>query len=486
MSLSQLLLLSGCSSFGPWEAIENDSVPPEDRIILSPTTLDFGLVSESATLSFSVYNLTDTEITLTGQDNPIGDPGFYVDAEPLLPIPAGSELEIPVVFTPPQDGKANARLQLLPLEKDLTLVADGSTPTISLGEPDISQTVAGCDRVGNLPITNNGRENLTIESTSFTSSEFTLASAPGTVFPGTTAFLEFLFTPEGPGQRGTSLQLHSNDPATPLVGTIISALSYEGSPVEEHFYYYPTNPTDILFLVAADSTTSANTEAAASYVAALRSNNIDYQLTALSGNSSCPSDLPAFSTRTDTSLQTSSLISQAFREGPGGYDSSLLSLALAALDQTDAGECLEGFRRADADLEIVLISGQEGSYTQQQLEQLGTAESMTRISGLLPVGCGQVDSYHTAVEETGGTLSDWCENWDEGMSDLAQFPSGSSPVQFPLADTPLVDTIEVLVEGISTSAWSYDEASNSILLEEVFALGSELTLRYVPTLSCYP
>ena len=84
-------------------------------------------------------------------------------------------------------------------------------------------------------------------------------------------------------------------------------------------------------------------------------------------------------------------------------------------------------------------------------------------------------------------MSDLCApTWTDAFLDFTALPEGRGAVRFPLAEAPVPSTIEVLAEGVSFHAWSWDADTNAILFDgkQVPALGAEITVGYVLAVSC--
>jgi hypothetical protein len=270
-------------------------------------------------------------------------------------------------------------------------------------------------------------------------------------------------------------------------------LGYEGGRVTESFRYTPSNPTDIVFVVetspSLQDALDASGPAQDVFVETLRSTNVDYHLTSLSTGDVCPANSYTYATRSDSSLQTSTVLSRGFAGDHGAWDDDLLGLVLLALEEGDPGECLEGFRRSDADLYIVLITdGPPDADVDGQVAQL-VLEGSLRVSALLPSGgCGaRALDYEAVIDATGGTLADLCAaEWSESFGTFATLPAGADPVSFPLAELPVPSSIEIVVEGKVFVDWTYDSVENVVRFSGavVPALGAEVVIQYVLAVAC--
>lgn len=152
------------------------------------------------------------------------------------------------------------------------------------------------------------------------------------------------------------------------------------------------------------------------------------------------------------------------------------SLAKATLGERnqEEGGCLEGFRRDEARLSILHISDEPEQSLfswQDYLDWLdGEGFDDVVISawvGPSPGGCGSAVAgvgYHEAVKATGGYEQSICD-WDvtalvEGLVDV------SVPIRerVRLLEEPVPETVQVRVDGLSTS-WHWEDGD--IWLDEL-------------------
>lgn len=501
MRLLAILLLPACEPLGPWTLPDSgDSDPEGARVVVSPALLDFGTVSVNGqgtqTATLTLYNLGEVSETVTGHDEPLGCDDFTVAAEPVLDLEGGAELDLTVTYRPETDGDCTAELLVAPAGEVVRLVGVATAPVLVAEEPSFEPVVLGCTGGGQVRLTNAGSEPLVVESAWVASEEFAVGTLPGTLAPGTTGVLEVSFTPAGGGNRGTTLLVRSDDPAHPETSVLLTGLGYEGERVTESFRYRPSNPTDVLFVVDTEGVFAARIsqadDAAGAYVDALRDTNVDYQLAALSGDAACPSSTP-YATRSDTSLAAERVLEHGFHDASGAWDEDLLGLALAALDETGVGGCLEGFRREEADLQLVVVtdgpSDADVAAQADAVEALFAEDVDLLVSGLLPLSdCGVPAEDYAAVAETrGGVVEDLCAaDWTDAFLAFASLPETEDAVRYVLAEAPVASTIAVRVEGATWSAWSWDTAGQAVVFDADTrpALGAEVEVEYVSAVAC--
>ena len=170
-----------------------------------------------------------------------------------------------------------------------------------------------------------------------------------------------------------------------------------------------------------------------------------------------------------------STFSSAAQSGGGSYTESLLTVTRNAIENTDAGECNQGFMRSNAMLHIVMVSdereqsyGTWSDYVNQIVAKKGDLNNvrMSSIAGMVPnPGCAwdPGTGYWEATNYTGGIYLDICSDWSNpyNLALLAEASviSNSYPLDYPAAET----TIEVFINGQPiTGTWHYDSSLNSV------------------------
>jgi hypothetical protein len=198
-------------------------------------------------------------------------------------------------------------------------------------------------------------------------------------------------------------------------------------------------------------------------------------------------------TTADTSLAANNLLNRGFTGDDGDWDADLWGLAAAALEQTVPNGCLDGFRRSDADLHVILVAaGAPDSASDDAVNALvgsvGSGHTL-RLDALLPAtGCGaDTSDYAVVVANRGGAVEDLCaDDWMPAFTRFAEYPDAGAPVRLALTAAPIESTIAVTVEGVTWTSWRYDAEDRSVVLDgpDVPALGAEVTVRYVPASAC--
>jgi hypothetical protein len=112
------------------------------------------------------------------------------------------------------------------------------------------------------------------------------------------------------------------------------------------------------------------------------------------------------------------------------------------------------------------------------------------ISGDYPSGCTANggaqfgDGYYDVVNDLGGTFMSICaSDWSTTMDTLAR--DSLAQMAFALSDVPIEDTIEVTVDGVISSDWSYESTSNTVIFNVSPPDGSAIDINYA-IWSCLP
>lgn len=488
-------LAVGCHPLGSLPAVDTgaggDGV---ERVAVSPLELDFGEVEfgDVVEREFTIHNLGDTTVYVSGQADPYGADGFEVQAPSVAELAPGTDLDVAVRFSPTGDTLAEAQLLVAPADAVVRLSGLGRAPVLQVGDVDGPDVVLGCTGEGTIGVSNAGSRTLVLYDATATSEPFEVLSWPAELAPGESGVVRFGFTPGAGGSAESAIVLITSDPVG-STSVAVSALGYEGEGVTESFTFSPTDPTDIVFVV--DGATigpyaSRVNGAADAYVDALRAANVDFQLTAVSSGSPCPAS-PTYATRSDTALRASTVLSRAFSGGGGAYDDDLLALALAVIDRSGHSGCLEGFRRADADLEVVVVAlGPSGADLVGDLASLQAgAGGIVRVDALVPTtgSCGtRADDYIAIAAAAGGSSEDVCEaDWTAAFETFAQLPGGVEAVRYPLTEVPVPSTITVSVGGVLHTGWTWEQSTNELVFDSGdFALGAQVDIGYVAAVAC--
>tara|TARA_R110000744_G_scaffold294557_2_gene404766 strand:+ start:1626 stop:2957 length:1332 start_codon:yes stop_codon:yes gene_type:complete len=152
------------------------------------------------------------------------------------------------------------------------------------------------------------------------------------------------------------------------------------------------------------------------------------------------------------------------------------------------------FFRDDANLVVIVVSDEDDFSTGLVVEYtddimatkiLGTTFSLHAVAGLYPsstcANASPAERYDTAVYLTSGQFFDICtSDWGYQVEQMAE--DTILPIlSYPLAEDPIVETIEVYVDGSPLPAgWYYDPVTNSVVFELDYAPpeGSDIAIIY--------
>lgn len=489
-------MLAACHPLGSLPPVDSGGPTPQARVVAEPAALDFGEVDAGSTActSFTLRNEGSEAAYVAGEYDPVGTPGFSARAPEASTLAPGASTDVQVCFTPVDDALASAQIAVISADMEVLLSGLGRAPVAQPGDALVEPVVLGCAGRGSVPVTNTGSRALELQAVTATAPEVQVDAWPVALAPGERGEVTFTFTPDFGGTLDAALVLTTNEPDGG-VSVPLSLLGYEGEQVEQSFYFTPSDPTDVVFVVDADAVASVAGsigDAAAAYVDALRAQNVDFQLTAVSGGSPCPA-APAYATRADTALRASSVLSRAFAGAAGVWDDDLLGLAAQVVDAAVPDACLAGFRRPDADLDVVVVAlGPSGADVDAEVAALREgAPAGLRVSALVPTSgsCGtRADDYLLAAASTDGETQDICRaDWTAAFEAFARVPAGAGQVRFPLAEVPVPSTISVEVGGVAQSGWTYSEDDHALVFAaDAVAIGAEVRIRYVSAVACEP
>jgi len=230
-------------------------------------------------------------------------------------------------------------------------------------------------------------------------------------------------------------------------------------------------------------------------VAGLHEFTDDWQLLAVTGPDGCGVN----GVLTPQTQNYEELFAQAIVTPPGQdeVDEWGLYNVATAIELTGEGECNQGFLRDDAMLHVVFISDEDdnspgweegGDYWRDYVDDVLAAKTydgavaFSAVAGPVPDGCEGAEpgwGYADAVEDTEGEFLSICEPWYEELGVLVDVSVRRSV--FWLAQTPIVDTIEVEVNQVAREDWSYDAELNAVLFStDAPQSGDEVLIRYEP------
>ncbi len=507
-----LLAVLACEPFGPGEAVDVDELPVEGeaRIRLEPDSLDFGTVSVltegSATQSFVVRNTESWAVEVMGLDRVAGDSGaFSTDAPAVVQLGPYETLTVQVHFTPATSRDYSG--DLFPNgQVTVALGGHGAAPIAALWPDtlDWGSVPVGCDAERSVQLLNAGDEPLQVDRAELiTETDFSLADFTQlTLAPGEYSELDLVFSPGLDGLQATVLHVSSNDPADPVSTLDLGGAAYDGDPVSETVAYEPSAYADILLVQDGSSTVATRLEHATQYtqgfLETLDSAGVDWQITLVRADNDCLASPYPWLRSTEGAVRAAEVLNSELTRGSQG-DSKLLETAVASLERTDPGDCLDGFLRQDSLLHTVLIGDRPEEspssaedYVATMAAKLSTADELvvSAVMGHGTGGCQDLGQAADAVAATGGMDLDLCDaDWGDHFAALASIATNEVPQRqsYFLAAEPIPDTLEVWHNGRQLTAWTFDAETRLLTVQgddEALETGSELTLSYVEASVC--
>lgn len=512
-----LALLVACGSENKLGTVDDYNGAEGPVIDVSPDNLDFGSLAEGemTTMTFTVSNvgpegslLNVSAIDLTGT----GAESFTILTTPLeFSLEAGVPGEdIEVAFTPL--GSAPVAQAIVHSDDPATpnspvdLTGSSVVPELEINPDPLNMgtTYIGCSKDNVVTLTNVGSATLEISDIAEsggagTISITSMASLPLSLEPGESSDVHLDFAPDSVDTFDATLTVTSNEPR----GVRTAEQSGEGKYGNEYtdeFEVDENPPADIIFFV--DQSCSMDDDARnlatnfSNFITQLSTYTTNWHVMVVNDDNGCSTSGTLKSTTTDYEGKFTTAASQ----GGGIWTEAGLTVTAAAVEKTDSGDCNENFLRTDALLHIVMVSDEPeqslnswSSYVSQVQAKKGDASlvKFSAIAGDYPSGCSSSGNsaeygrgYYEAVADTGGLFLSICSNWATNVSALAD--ASITETTFALSHTPDASTIVVEVNGAVERHWTYDSASNAVVLDDGSAAegGDTIAITYSALASC--
>ena len=522
MSLALTLLLSGCHSDNLFTSTGNgsqDGTGPAPDITVWPDDVDFGSArvvdDESIDRTISIANTGQADLEIFGTRLVESEGTGFVAGEPAsILIPPGARTELPAWFRPRQYTVADGAIMIDSNDPDEPSVAValhgvGIAPAIRIDPDtlDLGVVPYGCVSENAIDVQNVGNDTLVVDQLSFAATSPDIVAdnlEPVTLEPGEKTVVTVTYTPtqDDSEMRGV-LTASSNDPVQPTaVGTQV------GSPgdqiPEEDLFEVPEQPmSDILFVVDnSNSMTPFQEELAENgetFMDTLTEMNSDWQVGVVTIDSAelrgdpvtpdLPDPVAAFSYQVQPGTEASTDEYQLYRawqtlQSPWGefYQHLRDEAALAIIIVSDERAQDPGVPRTtfmtheDIDYYVDYFYGLKDDDSKVAIHVVGSP---------VPDGCvpakepGRGLDY--VAEATDGIFLTICDSdWGPGLASIAAASVPDLKV-FHLNDDPVVDTIEVTVNGEETddTLWFYDASENAVVFHEVPEADSIVEVDYM-------
>ncbi len=519
-------LMIGCSDYKISKVLpDNEAGVVSPEIEVSPTHHSYGALSagsETQDVVISIDNLGNGDLDISNIYLHDGNSNFTISSMPTGVVESLDSVELIVTYSPGTYETNYETISIISNDEDepvvnVTLDGSGDAPVITIAPDyhDFGEVFLGCDDTVTIEVGNIGNSNLIVSDIEFFASlpvdfsmreyESSWGSLPITISPGDTIDLNIDYGPLDIHDDAGYLEITSNDPAAPVVYADQDGLGDIEAWVTDSFTQDGTVDVDILFVIDNSGSMGSNQANIKNnfdtFMNAFTAAGVSYQIALIT------TDSPDFvgSVITNSTLDpVAEFNSQIDSIGTRGsaYEKGLWF----AYESTTTGDASSGsstgFFRSDARLVVVYVSdepdhsdnayGGGGSSTMTHLDYSASLLSLKSSSALVsahaiagdfPSGCTSNggaqfgEGYYEVVSDLGGTFMSICaSDWSTTMDTLAR--ESLSQLGFSLSDYPVEETIEVYVNSVLSTDWTYDTSSNMIIFNSAPADGSSIEIFY--------
>ena len=514
-----IVLLGGCSDYN-LTAIPKDLKP---EIVVTPEEYNFGALDAnglSGEFSISISNVGSGRLDIDDVLLLDGNSNFSLSNLLESSLEPGQSTELTVTYDPGTYEVNSDIVSIWSNDEDETnilvpLDGAGDAPVISITPEyyDFGSIYLGCDDDLEVLVENIGNTDLEISDVEYFASvpvdfnldeyESVYGVLPWTLAPGDIVSLNVEYVPLDMADDSAYIEVTSNDPISQVVTSEHDGLGDYESYVIDNFEQDGTAITDILFVIDNSGSMSSNQTNFKnnfdSFIAVFSAAGVDYQI--------------AFITTDDENFVNGTIVTSASADPVGdvntivdsigvtgsAYERGLYYSYLATQPGADAGVG-SIFLRPDAKLVIIYVSD-EPDYSSSLVSpsdvssHLGALKSSSvmvmahAVAGDYPSGCSSNggasfgSGYYDVVGDLGGTFMSICaSDWGAQMDTLAR--ESMALMSFPLSDTPIEDTIDVLVDGVTNIDWIYDGSTNTIVFNSSPTDGSLIEVSYAVWATC--
>ena len=501
LAFSLLASLFGCQDY-----TMNGIEKRQPQMLVHPQEIDFGRLdagTESGHESFVIVNTGDEDLLIFAPDLVSGNVRFEIDdydSEEIV-IPGGELLEVNVYYTPETFETNGAYVSVegndeLNPSVQVLLTGGGDAPVIDVSplEFDYGDISIGCDNEERITIRNSGNQDLIVETITQMVTQpvdilmemGSLPPPPWTILPGQE--LDFLvsYIPSDIGGDASDIEISSNDPVNPLVIT-----EQIGDGDVEQWYTQTWQQEeipvlDVLWVI--DNSGSMNqfqtslSNNISSFMTAFAQTGADYHMAVITTDRWMIS--PILTPQTpNVEQELGNLVIQGTY---GSGNEKGIEMSYKALGSASSAGPGSAFWRDPATLVVIYVSDEPdwsnpgwSSYISffDVLKPPGQFVPYGVISDV-PAGCqyttfnGHVRNlqpgtgYWDLIDYYGGSWYSICAtDWGVQLQDLAGEVTGRRMFGLDESD-PIVDTIEVTVNGQVTQHWEYDSNSNSVIFAD--------------------
>jgi len=501
--LAALPLFAGCPG-----TLVSDNPTPSPRIEVSAEQMTFGSLEAGSTESQTLtIHSAGTDPLQIGDFLVTGSEAFgFEDSGTARALEPGQSTDLIVTFEPLTDGSESAELEIHSNDSAgnspviVELNGGGMAPVIELdpAEVDFGEPEIGCGREQEIAIRNTGSATLVLEQIEFSpsSDEYEFSGYPDdgtTLAPGETHTVTIYYEPRDDQEDTGTVHVHSNDPWTPDALATQRGAGTLTSWVEDTHEVEQIHQVDFLWVVDNSPSMEDLQENLALNLPAIMDLldvvGVDYQIAVVT------TEDPGFRgpVITPASPDAAAAFAEAMDVGIAGAGPNTgLQTGLDALSPpyTDPGGAHEGFLRDDAGLRVIFVSNSVDQSSDPVTDIVTGYQALKGnpdhviLSSFIDIG--NAPRYQEAAAWTGGLIDHVANSWCNTLANLLWFfPTWSDA--FELSETPLPETVEVLVEEVPmANGWTFDPVRNAVVFEPDYLPehGETLTIRYRPVGAC--
>jgi len=506
--------LTACSDYTLQKKVE---YAPE--IDVTPLEHDFGALNadgQHSVLEILIQNTGNDTLELHDISLQNGSENFTLHTS-LTDLDPGGELIASIKYDP---FTYESNLDVLSIHSndedeyhiEIPLIGTGDAPVISVSPlaHDFSMVYLGCDEMLDVTISNIGNVDLEIDQVDYYASvptdffpedyEITHGTYPWIIPAGESLAVQLEFIPLDVVDDNGYFEIMSNDPVNPIeTAAQVGEGAYESITVDS-FEQDGMMGSDILFVIDNSGSMCGNQTQLANnfdtFITVLSASGYDYQIAFIT------TDDYEFAGDIITPLTPDPIAEAASQiTGIGCHGSAYekgMDMSWNATMTT--GDAAPGsvFLRDDAKLVVIYLSDEDDFSTVSpstmagRLTSLKTSSDMAvahAVAGDVPGGCSTNGGaqagtdYYDLVNLTGGTFLSICaEDWGTPMEELAR--ESLAVNTFHLSDNPIEDTISAEIDGVISTDWTYDSATNGVTFAPVPGEGSIIDITYAIWAEC--
>ncbi len=475
----------------------------EPEILVHPLHLNFGSLEsgfETGQEYFTITNTGDDDLTITSPFLVSGNDRFEIidPSEGDIVIPGGEFIQVDISYIPETYESNGAYVELTTTDEDegyvqVTLEGYGDAPVMSVDptEFDYGDISIGCDNEERITVRNDGNMDLIVESITQMVTQpvdilmemGSLPEPPWVLVPGQEIDFLVSYIPTDIGSDESAITILGSDPMTPEVEVI----QYGDGDVEQwhtqQWFQEEIPVLDVLWVI--DNSGSMNrfqtnlSTNIGSFMSAFAATGADYNMAVISTDDWFIGPIiTSYSADPEGELASQVMM--------GIYGSGMekgIEMAAESLKTPASAGPGGSFFREDAKLVIIFVSDEPDHSSP------GWSSYLTFFDGLKPTGdfipygvigdhpagCTISSPYGNAqfgsgywnlIDHYGGSWYSICaSDWGVQLQDLAGEVTGRRNFRLDEPD-PIVETIEVYVNGQLATDWEYSEDLNAIIFAD--------------------